>query len=167
MVKAASPAALDKYEQGIEELVCRFPNSWGIIFHADETVRFQRSGRIREDFLYETPLYDIPVAFDKNQPWEFIISRSAFGSAGGLLEHWWDQHVKHPAGLRPAESSAFVAHVDGAPPPFSHMLPPRKVKGLGWENNGDNRQPWLSKILVTMDKTGQATLASSKSVMGG
>ena len=46
-------------------------------------------------------------------PWDYSIKKNSFGTKNGELEHWWDQHVIHPTGLKVGEGYAFVAKIEG------------------------------------------------------
>ena len=115
MCQAASPAALDAYARGVEELVTRYPNCWGLIFFSEETTRSERWARIKEEFD-DVHSPDPPKAYRPEQPWDYIISHSSFGSREGLLDHWWDQHVKHPASLAPKDGFNFLQTIEGTAP---------------------------------------------------
>jgi len=82
MVNGASPATLDCYSRGIEELTTLFPQAWGIISLADETMRAER--------------WDIAMEGSKGDTtWDDIIKSTAFGFSSPS-SHWWYMHVVGP-----------------------------------------------------------------------
>ena len=46
-------------------------------------------------------------------PWDYIIKKTSFGVKSCEMEHWWNQHVIHPACLKPGDAHAFVAKIEG------------------------------------------------------
>ena len=114
MLQAASPAALDSYSRGVEELVLLFPSSWGVVSMADETLRAERW-----ELLKET----MPTA-----NWSEIISESAFGAT--TMAHWWYLHVVGPLS-NGTRTKAVVAAVEGHAPPSSGDGQPGSSSGPG------------------------------------
>ena len=105
MVNAASPATLDRYARGIEELHLLFPGAWGVVSMADETMRSERWDMANE-------------LCTSACPWNEIIAATAYGE-GGAHAHWWYMHVVGP--LTTARGSAghagqLVAAVEGHRP---------------------------------------------------
>ena len=103
MLNAASPAALDKYARGIEELVALYPQAWGVISVADESMRSERWDILKE-------------SADVDCKWEDIISDSSFGFSNGAA-HWWYLHVIGPmTGGAPRGAYTTVAVLEGVGP---------------------------------------------------
>ena len=103
MVNGASPAILDRYARGIEELVTLFPHAWGIISLADETMRSERW-----DILKESPGAAVS--------WEEVLADSSFGF-DNRCAHWWFMHVLGPltCGSRGSAAST-IATIEGFGP---------------------------------------------------
>ena len=103
MLNAASPAALDRYARGIEELVTLYPQAWGVISVADETMRSER---------WDIMMESTPVDYK----WEDVIRDSAFGF-DTTTAHWWYMHVLGPlAGGARQNPSMTVAALEGLVP---------------------------------------------------
>jgi len=103
MANGASPSTLDRYARGIEELVTLFPNAWGIISLADETMRSERW-----DILKETN--------GTHGTWEEVLADSAFGF-DNRCSHWWFMHVLGPLTCSSRQSAAAtVESVEGLVP---------------------------------------------------
>ena len=118
MVGAASPATLDRYSRGIEELSLLFPGSWGVVSMADETMRSERWDMANE--LCTAAL-----------PWNEIIAVTAYGE-GGPHAHWWYMHVVGPLTTARGSASSLVAAVEGHSPP-AHTA---------WANQPSNEGVW-------------------------
>ena len=107
MINGASPATLDRYARGIEELVTLYPHAWGIISLADETMRAERWDIVKE-------------GLGAGGSWEDVISGSAFGF-GNSCARWWFIHVLGPLANGSKQSAtATVATLEGLVP-GSHM----------------------------------------------
>jgi len=103
MLNAASPSALDRYARGIEELVTLYPQAWGVVSVADETMRSERW-----DILMENKATDYT--------WEDAIRDSAFGFDTSSA-HWWFMHVLGPLGGGARHNPTMtVAAVEGLVP---------------------------------------------------
>ena len=127
MINGASPATLDRYARGIEELVTLYPQAWGIISLADETMRAERWEILKEG-LGETA------------SWEDVISGSAFGF-GNTCAHWWFVHVLGPlaSGSRQG-ATATVATLEGLVP-GSHLAPMGHQPTFSAESRGGSPGP--------------------------
>ena len=91
ITSAASPATLDRYARGTQELVCLLPHGWGVIALADETLRSEHWEIVREDLVSADA-----VAFQAlTSPWSYIIGQTAWG-ASGSRSRWWYLHVLGP-----------------------------------------------------------------------
>ena len=108
MVEGATPAVLDKYANGLRNLLARHPHSWGLICIADGICREEKWFRLMEDHR-KSPDFD-PHA---PMPWNAIIRSSAFRVGEGSLQAFWDENVQHPSTLIGAERKQFFAQVDG------------------------------------------------------
>ena len=83
----ATPGALDRYATGLRTLVTLYPNAWGVILVADETMRSERWDLVLADARRKRP--------DFHTPWNFVLRETAF-SAEGSHAHWWFTHVTGP-----------------------------------------------------------------------
>ena len=54
MCKAASPATLDGYAEGIRQLITLFPTHWGTISRADEAIRSEKWGILSEKMFADS-----------------------------------------------------------------------------------------------------------------
>ncbi len=97
MIRAATPAALGAYEDGIQTLVTLFPNSWGVIQLADETIQ-----REQWDIKAEERMR-VGAAPEPKAPWDSIVRESAYG-VWAPTQHWWKLHVEAPLAQRAASS---------------------------------------------------------------
>ena len=89
MLKAATPAALQDYRDGIELQATRYPNRWGQIAEADHHCRWSQWDRMLEDGLNSHP----PTRRQEDG-WSSIIADSAFQYAyRGPLAAWWEKNV--------------------------------------------------------------------------
>ena len=137
MLGASSPASLDRYARGIEELTLLFPNSWGVISMADETMRSERWDMVIENST--TAL-----------PWNEIIAATAYGE-GGPHAHWWYMHVVGPLTTARGSAGSVVAAVEGHRPPAQAMLTdqahvPNSQRGVwasarGQRGRGNSKKP--------------------------
>ena len=118
MVGAASPATLDRYSRGIEELNLLFPGSWGVVSMADETMRSERWDMANESCTSALP-------------WNEIIAATAYGE-GGVHAHWWYMHVVGPLTTARGSAGSVVAAVEGHRPPAQLALSnhPNNEKGV-------------------------------------
>ena len=120
MCNACSPATLDRYADGIRQLLLRRPTAWGLVCVADEPVRGERWARMLED-AKEDPHFD----HEDPMPWNLIIRDSVFRIGEGLLQGFWDQHVLHPAGLSQEAARQYITHIEG------HTVPIQASRGGG------------------------------------
>jgi len=116
MLKAARPATLDAYEEGIRELTVHFPAGWGTIAVADETMRAEQW-----DIIREQTSSNAPAAYDPDLPWDFVIGQSTYGVPGALKAHWWESRVVLPlvktASRQGPAAAATAAQLEGSFPP--------------------------------------------------
>ena len=89
-LQEASPQVLDDYQRGIRSLVQIYPDSWGLIFAADEIMRNEVWDEIRDELLLEDK-------WPAERPWNLVIKLSTFGSGDQKRNHWWYLHVQAPA----------------------------------------------------------------------
>jgi len=91
MLRAARPATLDGYAEGIRQLSVLFPGGWGTISVADESMRAEQW-----DIIFEQAAGNSPVSMDPALPWDFVLGQSTYGVAGALRAHWWELRVVLP-----------------------------------------------------------------------
>ena len=101
---ACTPGALQHYLMGIRALTRLFPSKWSQISAADLVVRSERWTRIRED-MERFP----PPTFNKDMPWDAVVSTSSYGREGAN-SMWW-----HTAFVLPATLSTNIPATDGMP----------------------------------------------------
>ena len=90
MLKAATPAALQDYRDGIELLATRYPTRWGQIAEADHHCRWSQWDRMMEEGLNARP---VPTRRQEDG-WNSIIADSAFQYAfRGPLAAWWEKNL--------------------------------------------------------------------------
>ena len=90
MLKAATPAALQDYRDGIELLASRYPSRWGQIAEADHHCRWSQWDRMMEEGLNARP---VPTRRQEDG-WNAIIAESAFQYAcRGPLAAWWEKNL--------------------------------------------------------------------------
>jgi len=113
MLEAASPAALDAYEEGIRQLTVLFPGSWGTVSVADEAMRAEQWDVLLEQFSHSRP-----EGFDADLPWNYILHASAYGSALTFKAHWWESRVVLPMlqNVSSARAAATAAVLEGSMP---------------------------------------------------
>ena len=122
MANGASPATLDRYSRGIEELTTLFPHAWGIIALADETMRAER--------------WDITMENSKGEAtWEDIIARTAYGSDGPFA-HWWYMHVVGPLTTGARQATSTIAAIEGTVPAMHVLGPPAGAAFSGGSSSG-------------------------------
>ena len=80
---AATPGALDFYQEGIRVLAETYPHAWGIIARADEAMRSEQWELLHEELWPTAPVRGI---------WSAILKASAYGE-GSRRQHWWFSHV--------------------------------------------------------------------------
>ena len=99
-------ADFDIYEEGIRILSMLFPNLWGLIFRADETMRSEEWRMIH---------YGVVGMGAAPGGWPSIIRRSAYGAEDGNRSQWWMHHVLTPALTAPSAlgAAALVDRVEG------------------------------------------------------
>jgi len=137
MLGAAPPASLDRYARGIQELTILFPQAWGVIAMADETMRSERWAELQESEVGNA------------HSWGDILWHSAYGSSSQA--HWWFMHVVGPLTTTTgAGATRKVAEVEGREssvpaPPFYEPRPtvpagfqrrPKKTGGKGGGKSG-------------------------------
>ena len=86
----ASPQMLDDYANGIKELVTLFPSSWGLIWAADETMRSEQWGYMKEQLVDAK-------SWPETRPWDEVLARTTFGKGDVTTQHFWNLHVVIPA----------------------------------------------------------------------
>ena len=144
MCRAASPAALDRYAEGLRQLLFRHPLAWGLICVADETVRGEKWSRLMEQAKSKRD-YD----WNHKMPWEAIIKGSAFRIGGGSLQEYWDQHVLHPAtmlkdnGAVAPTARQYIARIEGYAPSAGTAFD----GGKGKKGKGKDAPPWPQPAL--------------------
>ena len=111
MLRGASPAALDAYENGIRELATLFPGAWGTIATADEYVRAEQW-----DVALEQARSEPPPGFSGACPWDSIIRATSYSS--GVRQHWWETRVVLPLlqGARGGQAASVAARLEGSIP---------------------------------------------------
>ena len=89
MLGAASLGTLNQYEEGLRQLTIVY-QEWSCIARAETTMRSTQWAIILEEARRSEP-----KAFDKDKPWDYVISASAFGVAAGTAtlrvvadQHW-------------------------------------------------------------------------------
>ena len=86
-LKAASPAHLMDYRDGIEMLAGRYPNKWGAIAEVENHLRWSQWDRMLEEGIHAGTR-------DQEDGWSKIISDSAYYHAyRGELAPWWDKNL--------------------------------------------------------------------------
>ena len=111
---AASPQRLDDYANGVRELNTLYPNSWGLVFAADELMRSEQWQLIRDELLDAK-------SWPESRPWDDVLLKATFGKGDVERQHWWNTHVVYPAsstggGLKAVqaiEGSPYVPTPDG------------------------------------------------------
>ena len=106
MLEAASPQILDDYHESIRELTILHPNSWGVIYIADEMNRSEQWDAVKEACEDEETVLS-------SSPWNDIIARTTLGKAIGEDAHWWWTHVTAPC-LTPGAAGAKVKMLEGS-----------------------------------------------------
>ena len=101
---AATPQVLDDYYGGIEQLTMLFPNQWGLIYMADELIRSEVWGDMREEIEDSGELVEKGL-------WNKIIAKSTYGKADPDRAHWWYLHVTAPATT--GQGKAMVSNIEG------------------------------------------------------
>ena len=86
-LKAASPAHLQDYRDGIELLAGRYPTRWGHIAEVENHLRWSQWDRMLEEGIHDGTR-------TQDAGWSQIISDSAFYNAyRGQLAGWWDKNL--------------------------------------------------------------------------
>jgi hypothetical protein len=108
-----SPATLDDYERGLEQLVALHPTQWGIIYCADELMRSEQWKKLQEG------LQD-SGSWPTFRPWDHVIRLSTYGGPDSpyAMQHWWSLHVIFPCQQGMRSPMAFLRGVEG-----TDMLP--------------------------------------------
>ena len=101
---AATPQVLDDYFGGIEQLTTIFPKQWGLIYMADELIRSEVWGDMREEIEDGGQL-------EEKGLWNRIIANSTYGKADPERTHWWYLHVTAPATT--GQGRAMVSDLEG------------------------------------------------------
>ena len=106
---AASPQVLDDYASGIRELVTLYPSSWGLVWAADEIMRSEQWGQLKEELVDAK-------AWPEDRPWDEVIARTTFGKGDITRQHYWNTHVVYPAtqsggGLRTVQALEGTKHI--------------------------------------------------------
>ena len=101
---AATPQVLDDYYGGIEQLTTIFPKHWGLIYMADELIRSEVWGDMREQIEDEGQLVEKGL-------WNKIIANSTYGKSDPERTHWWYLHVTAPAST--GQGRAMVSDIEG------------------------------------------------------
>ena len=102
MLKAATPAALGDYYDGIKLLVDDYPGSWSEISTADELCRREQWPMMLETGLTEIVGTDaegneLTRRVQNEHTWSSIIQDSAYQEANrGELGAWWRTHLTKP-----------------------------------------------------------------------
>ena len=106
-LKAASPATLNLYFEGIRTLVEMFPHNWGVVFQADEKVRNERWDRALENHLMTGKVLE-------SGTWNSIIREMSYGSpeATPATTHWWTVNVVFPC--QSSGGMNFVNRLEGS-----------------------------------------------------
>merc|ERR1712194_576359 len=106
-------ATLDRYAQGIEQLVHQHPNYWGVIYCADEIMRGEIWTSTAED------LFDAD-RLPADMPWDLILRLTSFGGSECTTQssHWWTRHVLWPCQRSEASARTYLQEVEG-----THLLP--------------------------------------------
>jgi hypothetical protein len=137
-LKAASPATLNLYYDGIRSLVEMFPNYWGVIFQADEKLRCERLDRALENHLMAGNSLE-------HSTWNILLREMAYGSpyATPSATHWWTVNVVLPC--QSAAGMNLVTRLEGSQtmPDFqgtnsrpSGTQPIKKTLCSIWNNGG-------------------------------
>jgi hypothetical protein len=147
MTNSASPAVLDRYADGIRDLVRIHPSSWGVIFLADELNRFERWDQISEDLLDGPEADRLAVGLTEDRPWNVVIRLSTFGQTNNY-SHWWFLHVLSVCGSGSRTASAAMLEGSDKFPDFSNpgrrggsqATKSKKQSGASSSNNSNNRR---------------------------
>ena len=96
-------SALIAYEQKIEQLNRDYPECWGLIYAAEDTMRAEELPLILErihDLLAAQP-QALPRLWNPNAPWSAVILSASeggvVGDIAGAPKDYWEEHVIIPA----------------------------------------------------------------------
>ena len=111
MLGAATPAALNTYQRGIQKLVGRYPAAWPAIARADTLMRMEQWDTVQRAFRRQCSWAQLDV---EHGIWSGVIKATAFGrEERGPRDRWWEDELTFKL------DREGLAHATPAPAPIA------------------------------------------------